>query len=138
MVDLSISIAAVKEVLCEDTALVRSEHTVRIDASGERLHLEQLSQLFVVAAIVLDITDVLHVHSFVCSIFAAVALFFAHAVLEIVFFFENAKFGDVGESLIHPTTSASIVVIVAIKQLLNRVFLDFLVNAGDLGQTLDS
>ena len=81
--------------------------------------------MLIVPAIMLYVANVFHMHSFICSILSAVALFFSHTILIIVILFQDAEFGDISKTLVHPSTSASIIIVVAIEKLLNGVFLDF-------------
>lgn len=137
VIDFSIAVAAVEEVFSKHATLVGSKHAVGENRDGDRLILEQLSQLLVVASIVLNIADVLHIDYLICSIFTSVARFFSLAVLVVVVLAKNSELRDVGKALVHPSTSAAVVISVAVQKLLYRVFLKLFVNSSNFGQALN-
>lgn len=99
--------------------------------------LEQLSKLLVVASIVLNIANVLHMDYLICSIFTSVARFFSLTVLVVIVLAKNSELRDVGKALVHPSTSAAVVISVAVQKLLYRVFLKLFVNSSNFGQALN-
>lgn len=114
MINFSVAVTAVQKVLGEHSSFVGSKHSGRINWNRNWLFLKQLSELLIVSPIVLDISDVFHVDLFVGAILAAIARLFSLAVLVIVILPENAEFGDVLESLVHPATCATVIIAVTV------------------------
>ena len=85
----------------------------------------------------LDVADVFHVHCEISRISTSVAAVLMRSVRGIVILPEQTILRCVSETLIHPTTDAAVVVSVAVKQLLHRVFLELLINACDVSKTLN-
>ena len=84
VIDLSVTIAAVKELISKHSALVRSEHASGVNSNRYWLCLEEHAQLLIASPVVLDVADVLHVHRVVCSVLASVASLFLLAIWVVI------------------------------------------------------
>lgn len=103
-----------QEVLSEDTRLVRLEHASGENRDRDRLLLKQLPQLLISPPIVFYVANVFHMGSEIGGILAAVALSSRLVIVPVVLPLEQTEFGGVSETLVHPASSAPVVVSITV------------------------
>ena len=132
MVDFSVSVTAVEEILGHHSLLIGCHHSSGEDSHGDGLLLEDFFELLIGLTIMLDVADRFHVDltiQFFIVIMVMATSVFGLVILLVVFSLKDSILGHVSESLVHPATSTGIVVFIAVNKLLDRIFFKIFVLA---------